>query len=321
MEENPEAVYKTAMDLFLCHFLLTCIWEDARSAARQQCPPTGNVRSSGRNIRLLQPRTEKHSRASSWPSFCFVSKNIYRLSLKRNWDFSHRIESEYRWLLCTNTTKGAFPNSKVHGINIGPIWGRQDPGGPHVGPVNFAIWVDNVMAWKRFPHYWPFVRVIHFSSTSNVELWCFYVVWTSCRRNCWVAGDLRRPGDRLNMKMSSCHYRITIIKIRRSSDRFIFITEISIPAKTVFILRRGPDHVFITEISIPVKTVFILRRGPDHVSPQIAKFMGPIWGPPGSCRPDGPHVGPMNLAIRVMPYLHGLIEPSVAAVHVCPQPV
>ena len=21
-----------------------------------------------------------------------------------------------------------------------PIWGRQDPGGPHVGPMNFAIW-------------------------------------------------------------------------------------------------------------------------------------------------------------------------------------
>ena len=25
---------------------------------------------------------------------------------------------------------------------MGLIWGRQDPGGPHVGPVNFAIWVD-----------------------------------------------------------------------------------------------------------------------------------------------------------------------------------
>ena len=24
---------------------------------------------------------------------------------------------------------------------MGPIWGRQDPGGPHVGPINFAIWV------------------------------------------------------------------------------------------------------------------------------------------------------------------------------------
>ena len=32
------------------------------------------------------------------------------------------------------------PDSKVHGANMGPIWGRQDPGGPHVCPMNFAIW-------------------------------------------------------------------------------------------------------------------------------------------------------------------------------------
>ena len=32
------------------------------------------------------------------------------------------------------------PDSKVHGANMGPIWGRQDPGGPHVGPMNFAVW-------------------------------------------------------------------------------------------------------------------------------------------------------------------------------------
>ena len=34
-----------------------------------------------------------------------------------------------------------FPDSKVHGANMGPIWGRQDPGGPHVGAMNFVIWV------------------------------------------------------------------------------------------------------------------------------------------------------------------------------------
>ena len=28
----------------------------------------------------------------------------------------------------------------VHGANMGPIWARQDPGGPHVGPMDFAIW-------------------------------------------------------------------------------------------------------------------------------------------------------------------------------------
>ena len=25
---------------------------------------------------------------------------------------------------------------------MGPIWDQQDPGGHHVGPMNFAIWVD-----------------------------------------------------------------------------------------------------------------------------------------------------------------------------------
>ena len=32
------------------------------------------------------------------------------------------------------------PDSKVHGANIRPICGRQDVGGPHVGPVDLAIW-------------------------------------------------------------------------------------------------------------------------------------------------------------------------------------
>ena len=37
-----------------------------------------------------------------------------------------------------------YPDSKVHGSNVGPIWGRQDPGGPHDGPMNFAIRVFTV---------------------------------------------------------------------------------------------------------------------------------------------------------------------------------
>ena len=32
-----------------------------------------------------------------------------------------------------------YPDSKVHGDNMGPIWSRYDPGGPHDGPMNFAI--------------------------------------------------------------------------------------------------------------------------------------------------------------------------------------
>ena len=32
------------------------------------------------------------------------------------------------------------PDNMVRGANIGPIWGRQDPDGPHIGPMDFAIW-------------------------------------------------------------------------------------------------------------------------------------------------------------------------------------
>ena len=28
---------------------------------------------------------------------------------------------------------------------MGLIWGRQDPSGPHVDPINFPIWVSNGM--------------------------------------------------------------------------------------------------------------------------------------------------------------------------------
>ena len=36
-----------------------------------------------------------------------------------------------------------YPDSKVNGANMGPIWGRQDPGGPHEGPINLGIWVSD----------------------------------------------------------------------------------------------------------------------------------------------------------------------------------
>ena len=35
-----------------------------------------------------------------------------------------------------------YPDNKVHGANMGPIWGRQDPGGPHNVPMNFAFWAS-----------------------------------------------------------------------------------------------------------------------------------------------------------------------------------
>ena len=41
-----------------------------------------------------------------------------------------------------------FPDSKVYGANMGPIWVQQDPGGPHVGTMNFTIWVVTMQFGK-----------------------------------------------------------------------------------------------------------------------------------------------------------------------------
>ena len=47
------------------------------------------------------------------------------------------------------------PDCKIHGTNVGPTWGRQDPDGPHVGPMNFVLWgqyaaeLDNSLVFRR----------------------------------------------------------------------------------------------------------------------------------------------------------------------------
>ena len=45
-----------------------------------------------------------------------------------------------------------FPDSKIQGANMGPIWGRQDPVGPHVGPVNSAEFVINGLVGVILPN-------------------------------------------------------------------------------------------------------------------------------------------------------------------------
>ena len=48
---------------------------------------------------------------------------------------------KYEWQnLCLVVIEGSIPDSKVHGANMGPTWGRQDPGWPYVGQMDLAIW-------------------------------------------------------------------------------------------------------------------------------------------------------------------------------------
>ena len=50
------------------------------------------------------------------------------------------------------------PDSKVHGANMGPIWGRQDPGGPHVGPMNLVLRGMYACVHPSGLHYWHWLN-------------------------------------------------------------------------------------------------------------------------------------------------------------------
>ena len=66
-----------------------------------------------------------------------------------------------------------------------PEWGRILP--QRFSPLKHdkdnlvsPIFHDDVIKWKHFPRYWPFVRGIHrwipHTKASDAELWCF--VWS-----------------------------------------------------------------------------------------------------------------------------------------------
>ena len=52
------------------------------------------------------------------------------------------------WLATFWLNDSSFPDSEVDGAYMGPTWGRQDPGGPHVGPMLLIIWVVSTH-WGR----------------------------------------------------------------------------------------------------------------------------------------------------------------------------
>ena len=62
----------------------------------------------------------------------------------------HKLTSLYDTYF--HTGKGYILN---HGANMGPIWGRQDPGGPHVGLMNIAILVGTES--NMIDGEWPFI--------------------------------------------------------------------------------------------------------------------------------------------------------------------
>ena len=59
----------------------------------------------------------------------------------RIWDIPAILTVRYFKIFLLNYT-----DSKVHGANMGPTWVLSAPGGPHIGPMNLAVWVPFFIA-------------------------------------------------------------------------------------------------------------------------------------------------------------------------------
>ena len=81
-----------------------------------------------------------HKLEQNGPSLRFAGEKVCPVHL--NIMYTVRASFGFLWPgihRCYTGILQCYPDSKVHGAKMGPIWGRQDPDGPHIGPMNFAV--------------------------------------------------------------------------------------------------------------------------------------------------------------------------------------
>ena len=96
----------------------------------QYCLCSNNLIS--KTITIHQINTEMSIFLRLLVSFKYCSFYYIRITTTGhiNWWLLHGLLSWYPVM---------YPDSKVHGANIGPTWVLSAPDGPHVGPMNLAV--------------------------------------------------------------------------------------------------------------------------------------------------------------------------------------
>ena len=106
------------------------------------------------------------------------------------------------------------------------------------------------------------------NNTFNINIWNILLVWLP-----------------LWWKMVNSHWMRNLL----SSDCFL------INLLKEYLTLYGSLHYWETHYKLIRSKAFVVFQGPP-VRAQIAKFMGPTWDPPGSCRPQvGPMLAPWSL--------------------------
>ena len=99
------------------------------------------------------------------------------------------------FLICINSFHSSIPEFDVNKTSQECSgWQQQNLHG------KWALWHDDVIKWKHFPRYWPFVRGIHRSTVDSPHkgqwrgalMFSLMCAWINRWVNNGEAGDLRR---------------------------------------------------------------------------------------------------------------------------------
>ena len=151
--------------------------------------------------------------------------------VRRDFNISVDVWQKIYWFF---KTIRYVPDSKVHGTNMGPTWARQDPGRPHVGPINFAIWDVKcfvITAWcKQLIHqqvkskqiatrYLPYVT--HRSDLGSYRCICAMLV--KDLKDCWVTdGNSKTRQSGFNWQSTREHDILFLFPSDNSCSQLMF---------------------------------------------------------------------------------------------------
>ena len=170
---------------------------------------------------------------------------------------------------------------------------------------------DDVIEWKHFPRYWPFVRGIHRSSVNSPHkghwhgafMLSMICLWTNSWVNNCDAGDLRRH---------RAHYDVTVM-LGFNSGTFLIPSVQNACCNPGFAAKLKSRYLnlrwlvslltYLYRLNYGIITIGVIREVAmvwmhfiPYLRSQIARFLGATWGPPGSCRPQlGPILAPWTL--------------------------
>ena len=73
--------------------------------------------------------------------FFMGNVNVFFVAIAWCWCMPEVTLMLTHWSYCRLELSHRYPDSKVHGANMGPTWVLSAPDGPNVGRMNLAIWV------------------------------------------------------------------------------------------------------------------------------------------------------------------------------------